>query len=118
MEYDRIYRFDQEPEWRFGITWPKLGKSAGVGTVVFLLIGGVVQGIPLLAILLGVVVATYLAIATYERAVPKRYIQNLYYYMTTPMVFSVTNDSHPLPLAVPRHLASPQRPKALHPAQP
>lgn len=117
MEYDRIYRFDQEPEWRFGITWPKLGKSAGVGVLVFLVIGGAVQGIPLLAILLGVVVATYLAIATYERTVPRRYIQNLFHYYSTPMVFEITNDSHPLPLAVPKQRPSPQRTQALRQAR-
>ncbi|MEF2278335.1 hypothetical protein V3W47_08475 [Deinococcus sp. YIM 134068] len=103
MEYDPIYRFNQEPEWRFGITWPKLGKAGGVAFLAFLLLSGSLEGIPLLAVLLGVLVGTYLALAAYQRLVPHNYIKNLFYYVSTPMVLEVTNDSKPLPLSVPRY---------------
>lgn len=103
MEYDPIYRFNQEPEWRFGITWPKLGKAGGVTFLAFLLLSGSLEGIPLLALLLGVLVGTYLALAAYQRLVPRNYIKNLLYYISTPMVLEVTNDSKPLPFSVPRY---------------
>ncbi|GAA5534764.1 hypothetical protein [Deinococcus aluminii] len=103
MEYDPIYRFNQEPEWRFGITWPKLGKAGAVTFLAFLLLSSSLEGIPLLTALLGILIATYLALAAYQRLMPRHYIKNLLYYVSTPMVFEVTNDSQPLPLAVPRY---------------
>lgn len=103
MEYDPIYRFNQEPEWRFGITWPKLGKAGGVTFLAFLLLSSSLEGIPLLVVLLGILVGTYLALAAYQRLVPRNYIKNLIYYISTPMVLEVTNDSKPLPLSVPRY---------------
>ncbi len=102
MQEDRIYRFDQETEWRFGLTLPKLGKSGGVAFLAAGLFGGTVQGLGLIALLIAVMAVTYMALAAYERLVPRNYVQNLYYYVSTPMILDVTNDSHPLPLAVPR----------------
>ncbi|GAA5501040.1 hypothetical protein Dxin01_00771 [Deinococcus xinjiangensis] len=102
MEYDPIYKFDQEQEWKWGITLPKLGKALGATFVAYLFLGTRVEGFTLIFMLLACLVVFYWLIATYQRLVPKHYLKNLYYFAFTPSILEVTNDSNPLPLAVPR----------------
>ena len=102
MEFDPIFRFNQEQELRWGITLPKLGKAAAVTMLAYMLLASRIAGFALLFVLLVVLVMTYLGIASYQRLVPRHYLSNLWYYAFTPAVLEVTNDSNPLPLAVPR----------------
>ena len=102
MEYDPIYKFDTEPEWKWGITWPKMGKAGAATLFVYVFLATRMEGFSLIFMLLGCLIGFYWLIATYQRLVPKNYLKNLYYYAFTPSILEVTNDSHPLPLAVPR----------------